>query len=79
MSITPKKYHGPEVKCGGYGICSDCTQKLHESLVRNIEDLNLPPQTKEKIPYLTTLKLDCCQCYRKDPMGICPCDCHKRY
>lgn len=27
MSQQPKKYHGPEVKCGGPGMCPDCTEK----------------------------------------------------
>lgn len=27
MSQQPKKYHGPELKCGGPGMCSDCTEK----------------------------------------------------
>ncbi len=25
MSLIPKKKHGPELKCGGPGLCSDCT------------------------------------------------------
>ncbi len=32
MSIFPRKYHGPELKCGGPGMCPDCTDKQKKGL-----------------------------------------------
>ncbi len=32
MSIVPKKYHGPELKCGGVGMCSDCTERQKKGI-----------------------------------------------
>ncbi len=34
MSQQPKKYHGPELKCGGPGVCSDCTEKAESYRIR---------------------------------------------
>lgn len=28
MSIFPRKLHGPELKCGGPQMCSDCRERV---------------------------------------------------
>lgn len=32
MSQGPKRRHGPELKCGGPGVCQDCTERRRADL-----------------------------------------------
>jgi hypothetical protein len=32
MSMFPRKYHGPELKCGGPGMCQDCTDRVKNGI-----------------------------------------------
>ena len=33
MSMFPKKYHGPDVKCSGPQYCNDCKERILEGLL----------------------------------------------
>lgn len=32
MSIFPRKYHGPELKCGGPSMCRDCADRVKDGI-----------------------------------------------
>ena len=32
MSIFPRKYHGPELKCGGPSMCQDCADRVKNGI-----------------------------------------------
>lgn len=32
MSIFPRKYHGPELKCGGPSMCRDCADRVKNGI-----------------------------------------------
>lgn len=85
MSQRPKVYHGPEVKCGGYGMCSQCTERINNQAILDIKALDpeklrktFPPQKPE---ILATMKPSCCRCYDPNPNGSnsCKCHCHDRF
>lgn len=59
--MFPKKYHGPEVKCSGYGRCPDCTERIDKGIPYNNEIF-----PSEIIKPNDPLKL-CCNC---DPFGF---------
>ena len=39
-SISPRKYHGPELKCSGPGLCRDCTDRVKNGI--GFDDWNTP-------------------------------------
>lgn len=38
MSIMPRKFHGPELKCGGPQMCSDCRERVRQAQEFGIEN-----------------------------------------
>lgn len=42
MSIFPRKYHGPELKCGGPQMCPDCRSRVAEGRELGVDPWSLP-------------------------------------
>lgn len=55
MSILPKKFHGPELKCGGPQMCPDCRERLAQAQKYGIENPFEDWQSKEDQIQVTEL------------------------
>lgn len=60
MSMFPKKYHGPEIKCGGPSVCSDCRARQEKGIPFDFEE-DKDGSVDKLIENLTSLK------EKKDP------------
>lgn len=60
MSIFPRKYHGDEVKCWGYGYCPDCIHRIDNKIP-------FPQKTLIQEPSLQDLRLAFEKAKNKNP------------
>ena len=57
MSITPRKYHGPELKCSGPGLCQDCTERQKLGIPFETDLSSLKEEKKETVCVCTAREL----------------------
>lgn len=48
MSIFPRKFHGPELKCGGPSMCRDCQERIKQAQELGIDNPFSEWQTQPK-------------------------------
>jgi hypothetical protein len=67
MSMLPRKYHGPELKCSGPGFCKDCTERVKLGIPFDFETQETGPSLEEAREQLAKAKAES----KKDTPCIC--------